>query len=101
MFICFAEYKIMPEYVEMYREKVEELRKRETKPFQLYEGTDQPELFVEIWHTESYEEAERVKEERLNERSSWSALSQWIPGGPAKLHVWTFKPVISKAELER
>lgn len=97
MFICFAEYKIMPEYVEMYRDKVGELRKQETRPFQLYEGTDQPGLFVEIWHADSYEEAERVKGERMEERSPWSALSQWIPGGPAKLHVWTFKPVISNA----
>lgn len=101
MFICFAEYKIMHEYIDMYRDMIDELRTREARPFQLYEGTDQPGLFVEIWHADSCEEAERVKEERLDERSSWSALSQWIPGGPAKLHVWTFKPVISKAMLER
>ncbi|RIX53057.1 hypothetical protein D3P08_10435 [Paenibacillus nanensis] len=100
MYICFAEYKIMPGEIENYRMKVEELRKAEARSFQLYEGTDQPGLFVEIWHADNEEEAERVKEERLDERSPWSALSQWISGGTAKLHVWTFKPVLPKATLE-
>lgn len=101
MFICFAEYRIRAEFIETYMAAVEELRKSESRHVQLYEGTDQPGLFVEIWHADCYEEAERVKEERLDERSSWSALSQWISGGPAKLHVWTFKPVLSKATMEQ
>lgn len=98
MHICFAEYRILPEYREQFLDLAEKLRDGENRLVQLYEGTDQPGLFVEIWDTATEEEAERVKEERLSRHSSWSALSPWISGGAEKLHVWTFKPVRSEAK---
>jgi hypothetical protein len=59
----------------------------------LYEGTDQINLFVEIWSASTEEEAEDIKKERCNERSPWYRIAEWIPGGADKMHVWTFKPV--------
>lgn len=93
MYICFAEYRIQPEHRLKYLEMAAELQKDESRSIQWYEGTDQPGLFVEVWHAQTEEEAEQIKEERCSERSSWGELSQWIIGGKAKLHVWTFKPV--------
>lgn len=91
MFITFAEYRIMPECVELYRKETARLLKVDNR-IQLYEGTDQPGLFVEIWTAPDAEEAERIKKERCSERSSWAVLTPMIAGGAAKLHVWTFKP---------
>ncbi|RJE88904.1 hypothetical protein D3P07_13170 [Paenibacillus sp. 1011MAR3C5] len=95
MYICFAEYKIKQENREFYLMEVEKLRMQEAELVHVYEGTDQPSLFVEVWDCKDEAHALRVKEERLSERSPWFALSSWIEGGPAKLHVWTFKPVAS------
>ncbi|MCR2806175.1 hypothetical protein [Paenibacillus soyae] len=95
MHVCFAEYRILPEFREQFLVLADKLVAGENGLVQLYEGTDQPGLFVEIWQTPSEEEAERVKEERLSGHSSWSALSPWIAGGTDKLHVWTFKPAVS------
>lgn len=92
LFICFAEYKIAPEYVGAYIKLTEQLKKKYSE-VNLYEGTDQPLLFVEVWSCASLEQAEQTKEERLSERSSWSPISEWIVGGRSKLHVWTFKPL--------
>ncbi|OBR64389.1 hypothetical protein A7K91_12875 [Paenibacillus oryzae] len=92
MYICFAEYKIMPEHREPYLAFVNKLVEQESR-VKVYEGSDQRELFVEIWTAQSQEEADAIKEERCGERSSWHAVSQWIAGGEAKLHVWTFKPI--------
>ena len=60
----------------------------------LYEGADQPNLFVEIWPAASEEEARACQEERLSERSPWFRIGEWIPGGMEKLHAWTFKPAM-------
>ncbi|MEK3882880.1 hypothetical protein [Paenibacillus sp. PL2-23] len=95
MYMCFAEYRIMPEYRESFLAVSERLVAEEQGRVRLYEGTDQPGLFVEVWEAPSEEEAERVKEERLSGRSSWSELLPFISGGAAKLHVWTFRPVIT------
>ena len=93
MFICFAEYKIAPEYAAQYKQFTTQL-KNQYSEVALYEGTDQPLLFVEVWSCATLEQAEQIKEERLSERSSWSPISEWIVGGRSKLHVWTFKPML-------
>ncbi|MBD2868075.1 hypothetical protein [Paenibacillus arenilitoris] len=95
MYICFAEYRINPGDREPYLAFARQLVSVEENVY-LYEGTDQPNLFVEVWHAKSAEEAERIKKERCDERSSWRRISDFIAGGAAKLHVWTFKPVDSR-----
>lgn len=94
MYICFAEYRIKPEHRGHYLAYTEELAAG-GELVRIYEGTDQPCLFVEMWSAPSAEEAERIKEERCSERSSWSKITEWIDGGAKKLHVWTFKPAHS------
>ncbi|MFC4775552.1 hypothetical protein ACFO9Q_01990 [Paenibacillus sp. GCM10023252] len=92
MYTCMAEYKIAQEYREKYLHYVEGLLRGE-KAVQVYEGTNQPNLFVEVWHAATEAEALQVQEERCGERSSWSAITAWIPGGVSKLHVWTFRRI--------
>ncbi|QNK56198.1 hypothetical protein [Paenibacillus sp. PAMC21692] len=94
MFITFAEYRISPEFQEQY-EAATKLLLTETEGVELYEGTDQPGLFVEIWRAADVAQAERIKKERCSERSSWAVLTPMILGGSAKLHVWTFQPAHS------
>jgi hypothetical protein len=94
MFITFAEYRIAPEHLESYRGETKRLLEQSLGRVTLYEGCDQPGLFVEIWSASCEEEAEGIKKERCGERSSWAVLTPWIVGGAAKLHVWTFKPAL-------
>ncbi|WP_141500180.1 hypothetical protein [Paenibacillus luteus] len=91
MYICFAEYRIVPQRREQYLAYTSELLKGVSNLY-LYEGTDQPGLFVEVWNAATFEEAEQIKKERCGERSSWFRISEWIVGGAAKMHIWTFKP---------
>ena len=49
MGIVFVEYKVFPEKREAYLSRIRELMKN-ASGVQLYEGSDQPNLFVEIWH---------------------------------------------------
>ncbi|RAP75359.1 hypothetical protein [Paenibacillus montanisoli] len=92
MFICFVEYHIAPEFEQTYRSWIAE-KPGAGDAFNLYEGTDQPLLFVEVWEAESEQEALDIKKERCSERSSWHEMAQWVPGGSTKLHSWTFKPI--------
>ncbi|MCM3629307.1 hypothetical protein M3194_18330 [Paenibacillus glycanilyticus] len=91
MYICFAEYKIAAADRTAYLNYTGTLMKESDK-IQLYEGTDQLNLFVEIWTAATEEEAEAIKKERCDERSPWYRIAEWIPGGADKMHVWTFKP---------
>ncbi|WP_424766413.1 hypothetical protein [Paenibacillus sp. sgz302251] len=93
MYICFAEYKILPEHRAQYIIYTKGLLAESGNSVYLYEGTDQPGLFVEVWNAASEAEAERIKKERCSERSSWFRIASWISGGMEKMHVWTFKPV--------
>ncbi|MFD1956229.1 hypothetical protein ACFSL6_19105 [Paenibacillus thailandensis] len=93
MYICFAEYKIRPEDKERYAAYTGSLLVQERyRNVHLYEGTDQPCLFVELWTAATAEEAEQIKKERSDKRSPWYRVSEWIPGGAGKMHIWTFRP---------
>ena len=96
--ICFVEYRIEAPFEQQYRRWIAE-RQEMDRGFKLYEGTDQPLLFVELWETTNEEEAERKKKERCEERSSWHVMADWVHGGSAKIYAWTFKPVGGLEEL--
>lgn len=91
MYICFAEYRIIHEYRQEYLAYTDTLLSG-LHDVHLYEGTDQPNLFVEVWNAGTAEHAERIKKERCSERSPWFCISEWIVGGSEKMHIWTFKP---------
>ncbi|MUT67568.1 hypothetical protein [Paenibacillus sp. NEAU-GSW1] len=90
--VCFAEYRIAAENRASYLSYTGRLIRDGELNIYLYEGTDQPNLFVEIWYADSEDEAEQIKKERCSERSPWYRVAEWVVGGADKLHVWTFKP---------
>ncbi|MFF2480799.1 hypothetical protein [Paenibacillus sp. NPDC058071] len=95
--ICFAEYRIEDRHRDTYLAYTAKLLEK-TAGVHLYEGTDQINLFVEIWHAVDEKEAEQIKKERCAERSPWYRIAEWIPGGADKMHVWTFKPAALPSE---
>lgn len=75
---------------------------------ELYEGSDQPGLFVEIWNGLSKEQYIQLKQARgkqglkedetaLNNNpfgnTEWYRLDEWIKGGSEKVHIWHFEKV--------
>ncbi|OXM13097.1 hypothetical protein [Paenibacillus herberti] len=92
-FALMVEYKIEEKHREEYLKLLGQLRLLNSG-LQLYEGNEQPGLFVEIWPVASEEEAAACKEERLDGRSPWKPISGWTVGGPDRIHAWTFKPIL-------
>ncbi|TDF98649.1 hypothetical protein [Paenibacillus piri] len=102
----FIEYQIFTEYKAVYSNWMERVRAAYPE-LELYEGADQPGLFVEVWSGLSRQEYELLKAVRLqserpaNESSDrlnfdntdWLQLNQWVPGGAAKIHIWYFEKV--------
>lgn len=92
MFKVFVEYTIKREAQEFYLIYMRELRKREGR-LELFEGTDQPGLFVEIWDGLTFEEYEELKRQRLQAADQQDVWEDWIEGGIRKLHMWHFTSV--------
>ncbi|CAM3978780.1 hypothetical protein L1N85_05390 [Paenibacillus alkaliterrae] len=99
MYICFAEYRISTEHRESYLSCTEGLLTDSLNVY-LYEGINQPNLFVEVWQAKTAEEADRIKKERCSERSPWSRVNEWIIGGAEKMHIWTFKPAHTPEKVD-
>ena len=97
MYICFVEYQIDPSAEGKYRNWIADRLPADNR-LKLYEGTDQPLLFVEVWEAEDEQQALNIKEERCSERSSWHEMAAWVPGGSLKIHAWTFKPFSGRGE---
>jgi hypothetical protein len=59
---------------------------------ELFEGTEQANLFVEIWSNVSYSEFISLKKARLEPEagSIWQPFEALISGGLNKLHIWHF-----------
>lgn len=97
----FAEYKIVPEKRQDYLEKIEQVRiamgQIGVRDFEVYEGVDQPNLFVEMFHVPTVEAYEKMKRKRCDEQAApgvfWKVINDCIDGGTAKLHMWAFTPV--------
>ncbi|EFM08711.1 conserved hypothetical protein [Paenibacillus curdlanolyticus YK9] len=95
MYICFAEYCITPEHRQAYLAYSAQVARQGESAPTIYEGTDQPNVFVELWTAPTEAEAEVIKQERLSEQSPWHRIKEWVEGGEAKVHVWTFRPISS------
>lgn len=88
--LVFAEYRIDPDYREHYLQFMREIARRHPD-LEWFEGTDQPNLFVEVWRGMDRASYELWKELRLAEwQEEWSPLHTMIAGGKAKLHIWHF-----------
>jgi len=57
------------------------------------ENVEQPGVFVEIWKAEDGPDAQRIKKERLEGRSEWRQMEEWVKGGKEGLRLWTFNSV--------
>ncbi|PLT47298.1 hypothetical protein NYE40_18660 [Paenibacillus sp. FSL W8-1187] len=90
-YALMVEYKIEERHRHEYLERLRELRER-WPDVRLYEGSEQPGLFVEIWPAASEAAAKACQEERLDGRSPWSAIGGWTAGGAGRIHAWTFRP---------
>jgi hypothetical protein len=97
----FAEYKVKEEMRGQYLEKVSHLslamEKIGVTDFFVYEGVDQPNLFVEMFHVPSVEAYRKLKRKRCEEKAEggvfWQSINDCIDGGSEKLHMWAFTPV--------
>lgn len=91
MGIVFVEYKVFPEKREAYLQWIEPLAGNESG-LELYEGSDQPDLFVELWRGFDEEAYRAFKKSRLEASDSpWAELEQYVAGGAAKIHIWHFR----------
>ncbi|WJH32223.1 hypothetical protein N6H14_17455 [Paenibacillus sp. CC-CFT747] len=88
----FVEYRIDGEAREDYLQFMQSMG--EGARFELYEGSDQPNLFVELWSGLDKESYLRLKEERLNDETGpWAKLNGMVSGGKDKVHIWHFQKV--------
>ncbi|TMV46486.1 hypothetical protein FE783_26365 [Paenibacillus mesophilus] len=91
MGIVFVEYKVFPEKREAYLQWFKTLTMAETR-LELYEGSDQPDLFVELWRDFGPDEYREFKKSRQESpESPWAELADFVPGGSAKVHIWYFQ----------
>ncbi|MFD0679058.1 MULTISPECIES: hypothetical protein [unclassified Paenibacillus] len=107
MSITFIEYQVLPEHRSAYSHWIKQVRANYPE-LEVYEGTDQPGLFVELWKGQSHEDFGKLKEARVNrsikveneqpekgkfDKNDWNQLHNWTSGGAAKIHIWHFGKV--------
>lgn len=90
--ILFCEYQVPDLHREAFLAWVQ-TRKRLWDGVKLMENEDQPGVFVEIWPARDAAEADRIRKERLDGRSEWKEMEEWIKGGRKGLRIWIFRPV--------
>lgn len=97
----FAEYKIIPEKRQEYLDKIEQVRiameQIGVHDFDVYEGVDQSNLFVEMFHVPTVAAYEKIKRKRCDAKAApgvfWQTINDCIIGGTEKLHMWAFAPI--------
>lgn len=110
MGIIFVEYRIDEQKREDFLPFIHSLA--EGAPMELYEGSDQPGLFVEIWRGLSEEDYLCMKEARTGEAADeasdsqedevdreganglffrrWYPVANYVQGGAGRIHIWRF-----------
>jgi L-rhamnose mutarotase len=99
MLKIFIEFKVKGEAREAFLALIPELKlkaqEQGAEQFGIYEGTDQPLLFVEEFYVKDHDHYQRIKQERLDGQSPfWNKMHDCIEGGAKKLHIWAFKPLL-------
>lgn len=105
MCIVFVEYRIEQEFRTDYLTWTADL-KQKFEQVNIYEGAEQPDLFVEIWEGLSDAAYTAMKTDRTGtiktvtpdeaaDKLLWRRMEPWIAGGRAKLHIWRFNKVSS------
>ncbi|OXM87083.1 hypothetical protein [Paenibacillus rigui] len=103
----FVEYQILPQYRPAYSAWVGKVR-AVCPQLEVYEGSDQPGLYVEMWEGVSQDDYRRMKAIRKDKAGNvenhlpmaadwaqvdWSPLAEWVQGGESKIHIWHFVKV--------
>lgn len=85
----FVEYRIKPEYRELYFRFMQSLLP--TLPqMEWYESRQQNDLFLEIW-TVSPSETEETERDRLHGKDApWRRMDEWVSGGRDSIRLWIF-----------
>jgi hypothetical protein len=91
-----SEYKVDKEQRETYLNLIHELKDQlhhfGAEHITIYEGTDQPDLFVEEFVVANMDVYTEIKDIRKNEQSVfWQKFNGCISGGKDKVHMWAFK----------
>ncbi|WP_232698702.1 hypothetical protein [Brevibacillus daliensis] len=96
MIKVFTEYKVKRDCRMEYITLLEELRHYHRKAwdiedFRIFEGADQPELFVEEFHVQDMERYQKIKEaRRIEQNKILERLHDCIDGGAKKVNIWAF-----------
>jgi hypothetical protein len=97
----FIEFFILPDRRDEFLSLIPKIRDYQqiqwgVKDYEIYEGTDQPNLFVEEFYIEGEDDYLKIKEERVLEKELlWSDMNACVKGGGQKVHIWAFKNVIN------
>lgn len=92
MYKVFVEYRIQSIARESYITFMQQMGKC-YRQMTIYEGTDQPNLFVECWSGVNFEQYEELKRLRIDQKSEWTEMNDWVVGGADKIHIWHFSHI--------
>lgn len=92
MNVVFVEYRVAEASRDAYLRLMKEAKR--AYGLTLYEGAEQPGLFVEIWSDPGRQAYEDMRRDRLGEaKGLWGDVQRLIVGGAAKTHIWMFQKV--------
>jgi hypothetical protein len=94
-----SEYKIKDDkrdqFFELLSNLMEHLEMLGAEQISIFEGTDQPGLFVEEFILRDMDEYMEMKEEREKEQLDfWREFHECIEGGKSKVNIWAFSKVM-------
>lgn len=93
MWLAFSEYHIDSIHRAKYMSWAEKMTGRYPS-LRIYEGTDQPGLFVEVWEGMEHTAFQAVKSYRVEEIGEGDAdlleMKQWLAQGKERIHMWHF-----------
>lgn len=94
----FIEYKVIPEKREQYLKLAEKIAAQyhdfQIQSFSIYEGIEQPNLFVEDFIISGYEFFNCLRNERLQEQLPfWQDLHSCIYGSVSKVNIFVFEEI--------
>ncbi|MEK4025034.1 MULTISPECIES: hypothetical protein [unclassified Sporosarcina] len=92
----FIEYKVIPEkrnqYIELTEKIIARYQSLQVNGFSIYEGIEQPNLFVEDFTVLNYEQFKLLKTERFEERIPiWKEVHSCIHTGVKKVNAYAFE----------
>jgi hypothetical protein len=92
----FMEYKILPEFRDSFMALIHSLEQHVQElgghHYEVYEGSDQPNLIVEEFYVDHMDCYHAFKLQRLDPQSAlYTQLDKLVSGGGSKQHIWAFE----------